>query len=174
MITTVHPARRHRRAIHGEAAVTTAANTANPMVDTTWSGATRCRTRRPWPPAEADVVDLLQDDQREQHGHRHAAAASASKIQLRRTTATTAPPTSTTIPRIWPMTITAVTSHEGERLDPLDEIGDESDDGLVEQGTDEHDDQQRPDGDGQTQDVGRGPGRPVRLGRDDLRSDVHG
>ena len=47
MITTVHPARRHRRAIHGEAAVTTAANTANPMVDTTWSGATRCRTRRP-------------------------------------------------------------------------------------------------------------------------------
>jgi hypothetical protein len=37
----------------------------------------------------------------------------------------------------------------GERLDPPDQIGDEPHDGLVEEGTDEHDRQQRPDGDGE-------------------------
>jgi hypothetical protein len=37
MTTAVHPARRQRRAIHGEAAVTTAAKMANSTVDATSS-----------------------------------------------------------------------------------------------------------------------------------------
>jgi hypothetical protein len=110
-----------------------------------------------------DVVDERQDDQRQQHSGRGRRSGDRQQEPV----AAHHRNDGTAHQHHEPQDL-ADQDHRGdqprrERLDPLDQVGDEPHDGLVEERTDEHDDQQRADGDDEPQDVGRRPGRPARL-----------
>ena len=169
MITTVQPARRQRRETHGAAAVTTAASMASPTVDATRSAGTRVYEPSTSATCGSKWSTIGRSSRVSSTAAPAAAAAVASRNQRRCTTATTAPPTMTTSGEDLTEQDHAGDEPGRQRLEAPDQVGDEPDDGLVEERADDHDHHQHRQRDGEPQDVGRRLGRPTRLGRDDLR-----